>query len=93
MNAESQDRTPETDINEKKIRGLPGEEFKLMILKMLTEVRRKMRVKCDNFNKETEYIRKHKSEITELKNKTTKLKSSMQGFKSTLEISKLLAGP
>lgn len=24
---QSQDRTPETDINEKKIRGLPGEEF------------------------------------------------------------------
>lgn len=49
--------------------------------------------KCDNFNKETEYIRKYKSEITELKNKTTELKCSMQGFNSTLEISKLLAGP
>lgn len=60
---------------------------------MLTEVRRKMHEKCDNFNKETEYIRKYKSEITELKNKTTELKSSMQGFNSTLETSKLLAGP
>ena len=49
--------------------------------------------KCDNFNKETEYIRKYKSEITELKNKTTELKCLMQGFNSTLEISKLLAGP
>ena len=35
--------------------------------------------KCDNFSKETEYVRKYKSEITELKNKTTELKSSMQG--------------
>ena len=37
-----QDKTPEPDLNEMKISGLPSKEFKIMVIKMLTEVRKTM---------------------------------------------------
>ena len=37
-----QDESPETGLNERKISDLPGREFRIMIIKMLTKVTRTM---------------------------------------------------
>ena len=64
-----QDKSLETDLNEMEISDLPDKEFK--ITKMLTELRRTRHEISENFSRETEYIRKYQTEITELKNTVT----------------------
>lgn len=74
---------------------LPDEEFKLIILKKLSELRETQRENLNNigktiheqketFNKERETIKKKQTEILELNNIMTKLKISMESFKSRL---------
>ena len=41
-------------------------EFKILVIKMLTEIRRTTHEQSENFNKETENIRKYRMEITKL---------------------------
>ena len=45
-----QDKAPKTDHNEKEISDLLDREFKIMIIKMLTEVRRAMHEQSQNLN-------------------------------------------
>ena len=78
------DKTSETDLNEKEVNDLYDKEFKIMVIKMLTEVRRTMHEWGETFNKETENIRQYQTEIKELNNTTTKLKSSIEGFNKRL---------
>lgn len=47
-----QDETPETDLNKMEINDLPYKEFKVMVVKIFTEVRRTMH---RHLNKEVEY--------------------------------------
>ena len=47
-----QDKTPETDLNEMEIGDLPDKEFKIMVIKMLTEVRKRMHEQSENFSKD-----------------------------------------
>lgn len=55
------------------IYGLPDREFKMTVLKMLTEVRRAKHEQNENFNKEIATIKKDQTQI-ELKNTTNELK-------------------
>lgn len=55
----------EKDLNETEISNLPEKEFKLM--KMFTDLMRKMDEHSENSNEKTEYIRKNQTEFMELK--------------------------
>ena len=44
--------SPETYLNEKKISNLSNREFKIMIIKIVTEIRKTMHEQNDNFNKD-----------------------------------------
>ena len=59
-------------------------EFKIMVTKVLTEVRRAMHEHCMNFNKDIENIKKYQTEIIELNLTIIKLKISIEGFNSRL---------
>ena len=50
-----------------------------MVIKMLTELRRRMNEHNENFNKETENIRKNQTEII------NELKNTLEGFNSRLD--------
>ena len=48
------DKSIETDLNETQKSDLPDREFKIMVIKRLTNVRRVMDKQSENFNKEIE---------------------------------------
>lgn len=58
----------------KQICNLPDKEFKVMVLKILTEFGRRMDEYSEKFNKTTENTCKYQTEVTELKNTITQLK-------------------
>ena len=47
-----QDKTSEKDLNEMEISNPPDKEFKVMVIKMLTELRRRVNKHSENLNKE-----------------------------------------
>ena len=53
-----QDKTSEKELNEVEISNLPDKEFKVTIIKMFTELRRRMDEHSENFNR----VRKYKEE-------------------------------
>ena len=57
-----QDKTSEKELNEMEISHLPNKQFKVMILKMLTELRRRMDEHNKNFNKKLKNIKKNQTE-------------------------------
>ena len=61
------------------INNLLDKELKVMVIKMLTELRRRMNEHNENFNKETENIRKNQTEII------NELKNTLEGFNSGLD--------
>lgn len=61
-----QGKTSKKVLNETKISDLPDQEFKIMVINMLMELRRRMDEPSDNFNTETENFKKYQREITEL---------------------------
>ena len=66
-----QDKTSEKNLNETEINNWLDKEFKVMVMKMLTEPGRRMDEHSKNVNKETENIRKYQMEVTELKSTIT----------------------
>lgn len=56
------------DLNEVDISNYPT-EFKIMVIKMLTDLRRIKHEQSVSFNKETENIKKYQTEIIDFKNK------------------------
>ena len=56
------------------VSNIPDKEFKVIVIKMITELGRRMDRHSENFNKEMENIRKYQIEITELKRTITELK-------------------
>ena len=50
-----QDKFPEKDLKEMKISNLPDKEFKIMVIKVVTDLRRRMDEHSENFNKERKY--------------------------------------
>lgn len=61
--------------------------FKVVIIKMLTEVGRRTDEHNEEF-KEIENIRKYQIEVTELKNTITELKNTLEDFNSRLDEAK-----
>lgn len=64
------------------INTFPNKVFKLMFIKMLTELERRTDEYSEIFNKEMENIRKYQTDITELKNTITELKYTLDWFNS-----------
>ena len=69
-----QDKTSEKDLNEKDISYFSDREFKVTVIKMLTELRRRMDEQSENFDREIENIKKYQIEVTVLRNTITELK-------------------
>ena len=80
-----QDKALERDLNETDISDLPAKEVKISVIKMLTELRRRMDEESKNFNEEIENIRKYQIEVTELKNTIPELTNTLEGFNSRLD--------
>lgn len=68
-----------SEINNLMKQNLPDKEFKAIVIKMLTELRRRMDEHSENFNKEMENTRKYQIKVTELKNTITQMKNTLQG--------------
>ena len=66
-----QDKTLEKDINVMEINHPPGKVFKVMVIKMLTKLRRRVNEISENFSKRIENI--SFKQVTELKNIMTEL--------------------
>ena len=89
-----QDKTSEEELREVEIGNLPKKEFRIMIGKMMKELRMRMdaqSTKLEVFNKDLGNI---KSNQTEMKNTITEMKNSLEGINSRLndtekQISKL----
>ena len=58
-----QDKIPEEELSKVQVSNLPEKEFKLMIIKMLHEFRRRMDEHSVRFNKELQNIQKNQSEL------------------------------
>lgn len=56
---------------------VPNKELKFMVIKMLTELGRRMDEHNGNFNKEMENIRKYQTEVAELKNSIMELGNTL----------------
>ena len=54
-----QDKYSEKELNKTEISSLPDKEFKVMVIRMLTELGRRMDEYSENFNKELENIKKN----------------------------------
>ena len=63
------------------ISNVPNKEFNVMVIKMLTRLRRRIDEHSENFNKELENIKKTQSER---KKSITKIKNTLEGMNSTL---------
>ena len=74
-----QDKTPEKQLNEVEIGNLPEKEFRIMIVKMIQDVRERIEAKIEKmqemFNKDPE----------ELKNKQTEMNNTISEMTTTLE--------
>ena len=60
------------------ISNLPNKDFKEMIIKLLSELRRRMDEHSANFNKELKNIKNQ----TETKNTITEIKNTLEGINS-----------
>ena len=82
-----QDKTPEKQLNEVEIVNLPEKEFRIMIVKMIQDLRKTMEAKIEKmqemFNKDRKELRnKH---LEELKNEQTEMNNTIPEMKNTLE--------
>lgn len=75
------DKTSGKDLKKIETSDLPEKEFKIMVVKMLAEVRR-MHEQSEDFNKESENRGKYQREIKELTNTITEMINSIEGFRS-----------
>ena len=80
--AREQDKTPGKGLNETEISDLLDKEFKQNIIRMLTDIGRRMDEQSELISKELENIKKNQSEM-----KTTilELKNSLEGLNSRVE--------
>ena len=82
-----QDKTPEKQLNEVEIGNLLEKEFRIMIVKISQDLRKRMEAKIEKmqemFNKDLEELKnKH---LEELKNKQTEMNNTIIEMKNTLE--------
>ena len=73
-----QDKTPEKQLNEVEIGNLPEKEFIIMIMKMIQDLRKRMKAETEKMQ---EMLTK---DLEELKNKQTEMNSTLQGIHSRI---------
>ena len=66
-------------LSETEISNVPHKEFKVTVIKMLSELGRRMNGSSDNINKEIENIKKNQSE---LKDTITEMTNTLEGINS-----------
>ena len=75
-----QDKTSEKQLNEVEIGNLPEKGFRIMIVKMIKDLRKRMEAKIEKmqemFNKDLEEL---KNKQTEMNNKITEMKTTLEG--------------
>ena len=76
-----QEKTPDKTTNKTEINNLPDKEFKALVIRILTELGKRIDEHSKNFSKELEYIKKNQSE---LKNTITEMKNTLGGINSRL---------
>ena len=84
-----QEKTQENKLNEMEASNLPKKEFKIMVIRMLNELRGRMDEHNENLNREIVSIKKDietiKKKQTEMKNTITEMKITIEGFYSRLD--------
>ena len=63
-----EDKTSEKELNEVQISSQPNKKFKIMIIKMLNERKRRMNEHSENFNRVRKYKEPEMNTINEIKN-------------------------
>ena len=80
-----QDKTTEKQLNEVQIGNLPEKEFRIIIVKMIQDLRKRMEEKIEKmqemFNKDLEEL---KNKQTEMKNTITEMKNTLEGINSRI---------
>ena len=71
------EKTPENLNNETEVNNLLDRELKALVIKVLTELGKRIDVHSENFNKELENIKKTQSEM---KNSTDEIKNTLEGI-------------
>ena len=74
-----QDKTPEEQLNEEDISNLSEKEFRVMIVKMIQDVRNRMEARIGKIQK------KFSKDLEEIKNKQTEMNKTITEMKNTLE--------
>lgn len=77
-----EDKIAEKELTKMEKNNLPDKEFKVIVIKMITELGRRMDEHSGNFNKELKNLRKFQAKVTDQKNPVTELKNTQKGFKS-----------
>ena len=77
-----QDKSSGKELNKIEINSLPDKEYKLMVIRMLTELGRRINEHSENFNKELENIKKSQRE---LKNTIMERKNSLEGSNNRVD--------
>ena len=77
-----QDKTLEKELNKMERSNWPDEEFKILVIKVLTKLRRRRDELGENVNKKIENIKKNQSA---LKNTIIEMKNTLKGTNSSLE--------
>ena len=82
-----QDKTPEKQLNEVEIGNLPEKEFRIMLVKMIQDLRIRKEAKIEKmqemFNKDLEEL---KNKQTEMSNTVTEMKNTLEGINSRASI-------
>ena len=80
-----QDKTPEKQLNEMEIGNLAEKEFRIMIVKMIQDLRKRMEAKMEKmqeiFNKDLEEL---KNKQTEMNNTIIEMKTTLEGISSRI---------
>ena len=74
-----QDKTPEKQVNEVEIGNLSEKEFRIIIVKMIQDFRKRMEAKIEKMQE------MFTTDLEELKNKQTEINSTITDMKNTLE--------
>ena len=79
------DKTAEKQLNEVEIGNLPEKEFRIMIVKMIQDLRKRMEAKIEKmqemFNKDLEEL---KNKQTEMNNTITEMTNTLEGINSRI---------
>ena len=80
-----QEKTPEKQLNEMEIGNLPEKAFRIMIAKVIQDLRKRMEAQTEKiqevFNKELEELN---NKQTETNNTITEMKNTLEGINNTI---------